>query len=51
MNFEPSTILAISIVSVATLLRSTFGLVDAMFATPLLAGIISLKTAWVIVYC
>lgn len=45
MNFEPSTILVISIVSVATLLRSTFGFADAMFAMPLLAVIIGLKTA------
>jgi len=45
MYFEPSTILVISIVSVATLLRSTFGFADAMFAMPLLAVIIGLKTA------
>jgi len=45
MNFEPSTILVISIVSVATLLRSAFGFADAVFAMPFLAGIIGLKTA------
>ena len=45
MNFEPSTILVLSIVSFATLLRSTFGFADAMFAMPLLAVIIGLKTA------
>lgn len=45
MNFELSTILVLSIVSFATLLRSTFGFADAMFAMPLLAIIIGLKTA------
>lgn len=45
MNFEPATILVLSIVSFATLLRSTFGFADAMFAMPLLAIIIGLKTA------
>jgi hypothetical protein len=45
MNFELSTILVLSIVSFATLLRSTFGFADAMFAMPLLAVIIGLKTA------
>lgn len=45
MNFEPSTILVLSIVSCATLLRSTFGFADAMFAMPLLAILIGLKTA------
>ncbi len=44
MNFEPSTIQVISIVSVATLLRSTFGFADAMFAMPLLAVIIGFST-------
>lgn len=45
MNFELSTILVLSIISFATLLRSTFGFADAMFAMPLLAMIIGLKTA------
>lgn len=45
MNFEPSTILVISIVSVATLLRSIFGFGDAIFAMSPLAVIIGLKTA------
>lgn len=45
MSFELSTILVLSIVSFATLLRSTFGFADAMFAMPLLAVIIGLKTA------
>jgi uncharacterized protein len=45
MNFEPSTIMVLSIVSFATILRSTFGFADAMFAMPLLAVIIGLKTA------
>jgi len=45
MNPELSTILVVSIVSFATLLRSTFGFADAMFAMPLLAVIIGLKTA------
>ena len=45
MNFELSTILVLSIVSFATLLRSTFGFADAMFAMPLLAVLIGLKTA------
>ncbi|MBL7179636.1 MAG: sulfite exporter TauE/SafE family protein [Desulfobacterales bacterium] len=45
MNPEPATVLIVSIVSFATLLRSTFGFADAMFAMPLLAVIIGLKTA------
>ena len=45
MPFELSTILVLSIVSIATLLRSTFGFADAMFAMPLLAIIIGLKIA------
>ncbi|MFH1991121.1 MAG: sulfite exporter TauE/SafE family protein [Pseudomonadota bacterium] len=45
MNPEPATILIVAIVSFATLLRSTFGFADAMFAMPLLAVIIGLKTA------
>ena len=45
MSVELSTILVLSIVSFATLLRSTFGFADAMFAMPLLAIIIGLKTA------
>jgi uncharacterized membrane protein YfcA len=45
MYFEPSTILVLSIVSFATILRSTFGFADAMFAMPLLAILIGLKTA------
>jgi len=45
MNPEPATLLVVSIVSFATLLRSTFGFADAMFAMPLLAVLIGLKTA------
>ncbi|MEJ2749870.1 MAG: sulfite exporter TauE/SafE family protein, partial [Anaerolineae bacterium] len=46
MNPEASTVLAVvSIVAFATLLRSTFGFADAMFAMPILAVIIGLKTA------
>ena len=45
MGLDPSTILVICIVAFATLLRSTFGFSDAMFAMPLLAVIIGLKTA------
>ena len=45
MNLEPSTVLVVSIVSFASLLRSTFGFADAMFAMPLLAIVIGLKTA------
>jgi len=45
MSVELSTILVLSIISFATLLRSTFGFADAMFAMPLLAVIIGLKTA------
>lgn len=37
--------MVIAIVSFATLLRSTFGFADAMFAMPLLAVLIGLKTA------
>lgn len=45
MNSKSSTILVVPIASFATSLRSTFGFADAMFAMPLLAVIIALKTA------
>lgn len=45
MSIELSTALVLPIVSFATLLRSTFGFADALFAMPLLAIIIGLKTA------
>jgi uncharacterized membrane protein YfcA len=45
MSVELSIALVLPIVSFATLLRSTFGFADAMFAMPLLAIIIGLKTA------
>ena len=45
MPIELSTALVLPIVSFATLLRSTFGFADALFAMPLLAIIIGLKTA------